>query len=494
MSLDLSGELWAFLPTQHAGRREIKYALAAVLISALIFLITVPYAKLPLSQVPAFIPAYVSSLVLCDLITAALLFGQFSVLRSVSLLVLAGGYLFTACITIAYALIFPGLFFLQGFAHAGPQTSSAMYMFWHIGFPLAVIVYTLCKPKALDRTMCPRLLGVEHFAILATVMGVLFVVGGFTLFATMGHQYIPIFMVGDRTTLVGHTALAMVWLLSLAALIILGRRKPHTVLDVWLLVVLCVWLFDIGLAALLNTGRYDLGWYVGRIYGLLAASFLLIMLLLENGRQYSRLVQMSIELSEANKTLAQLTRHDSLTGLANRRYFDEYLNQQIALAYRHKRSLALVFCDVDNFKAFNDHYGHLAGDECLKRVAVALQSSCQRTEDFAARYGGEEFAIILPETELTGARTVAEAARSALACMKIPHAQSVTGHHVSISCGVAILGLKADISVQQLIETADRALYMAKDQGRDRVVSMEAIPESVASTNSIPHSEYPVAP
>ncbi len=469
IQIDLASGHWPFLSTEPAGRREIRYAITAVLVSTLIFLAAVPFAKMPLAQFPAFIPIYVSVLVLTDLVTAALLFGQFRVLRSVSLLVVAAGYFFTASITAAYALIFPGFFVPSGLLDAGPQTTSAMYMFWHGGFPLVVIAYVGVKSRELKTGASSQpMRGNPKAVIFATVAGVLALVLGWTLFATWGHGYIPEFLHGNRTTDLGRSFLIGIWLLSLAALVVLWRRKPHTVLDIWLQVVMCVWLFDIALAAVLNTGRYDLGWYVGRIYGLLAASCLLIVLLIEDSRQFARLVQVSVELTVANKALAQLARHDGLTEVANRRFFDEYLGDQIGVAKRHSRPLAMVLCDVDHFKAYNDHYGHQVGDECLKQVAAALRTSCKRPADMAARYGGEEFAMILPDTDLIGAALMAESARNAVTQLKIPHGKSSTGPLLSISCGVAILGL--DMSAQGLLETADQCLYQAKNLGRNQVV------------------------
>ena len=477
MDVDFTGERWAFVSTEPAGRREVRFALAAIAISVLVFLTAAPFAKTHLLQVPAFIPVYVSSLVICDLITAALLFGQFSVLRSVGLLVLAGGYLFSASITFAYALFFPGLFALPGLPMPGPQTSSAMYMFWHSGFPLAIMAYAWLKPAGVAGSQAGvRLLGNIRRIVLCVVAGVFALVVGFTLFATWGHGNIPTFIEGNRTSDMGHLALTGIWLLSLAALWMLWRKRPHTVLDLWLLVVMCVWLFDIALAALLNTGRYDLGWYIGRIYGLLAASFLLMVLLVENGRQYARLVHMSMALGVANKALAQLSRHDGLTELANRRFFDEYLSEQMALSTRHKRALALVLCDVDHFKSYNDHYGHQAGDECLKQVAKALRSCSNRPTDMAARYGGEEFALILPDTDLAGAMQVAEAARAALADMKLVHAYSMSNPHVSISAGVAVLLFNTDMTARQLVAAADQCLYQAKGAGRNQVVGAVQAP------------------
>jgi len=471
MDVDLSDGHWVCVSTEPAGRRETRLALAAVCVSVLVFLVAAPYAQTTWVQVPAFIPVYVSSLVICDLITATLLFSQFSVLRSQRLLVLAGGYLFTACITLAYALTFPGLFGVPGLPAAGPQTSSAMYMFWHAGFPLVAMAYTFLRPQLPglnmpDHAAAPSSAG---WAIFGTVVGVFAVVGGLTLFATWGHAHIPVFLEGDRTTDLGHTFLSGIWLLTLLALGLLWRRRPHSVLDIWLQVVLCVWLFDIALAAILNTGRYDLGWYAGRIYGLLAASFLLMVLLSENARQYARMVRMSGELRVANQALAQLSRQDGLTALANRRFFDEYLTEQIALASRYQRSMALLLCDVDHFKAYNDHYGHPAGDACLKQVAAALQACSQRPADMAARYGGEEFAMVLPDTDLAGAAQVAEAARAAVAGMRIPHGYSSTAPYVSISVGVSVLLWKMGMSAPQLIASADQCLYQAKRAGRNQV-------------------------
>ena len=460
----------AYLSTQPAGPREIRFAWAALVVSVLIFSVAAPFARTPLAQVPAFIPIYVSSLVICDLITAVLLFGQFSVLRSTPLLILAGAYLFTASITSAYALIFPGLFAPSGLFGSGSQTSSAMYMFWHGGFPLAIMAYAKLNHEERRHAVRAHRFGAgTRTAIACMVAGVLAVVAGFTTFATWGHDTIPVFLDGNHTTRIGHLFLTGIWLLSLAALLSLWLRGDHTILDIWLLIVTGVWLFDIALAAMLNSGRYDLGWYVGRIYGLVSASFLLIVLLLENARQYAKLVQVSVELAAANNALAELSRHDALTGLGNRRFFDQYLADQIAAANRHGRALSLLLCDVDHFKGYNDLYGHQAGDECLVRVSAALASCCRRPTDLAARYGGEEFAVILPDTDMAGAMEIADAVRRAVLQLKIPHRQCSTGEFVSISAGLSMLFLDAQMDGQLLIALADQALYKAKELGRNRI-------------------------
>jgi diguanylate cyclase (GGDEF)-like protein len=185
----------------------------------------------------------------------------------------------------------------------------------------------------------------------------------------------------------------------------------------------------------------------------------------------ARLAQLSKALNE-NRSLELLSHEDGLTKLANRRRFDSHLASQVALARRKRQTLSLILFDVDAFKAFNDQYGHPAGDECLKQVAAVLKSSCRRPSDLAARYGGEEFALILPDTEAIGAIRIAEDVRRAVAQLKIPHAHSPAGPFVSICGGVSVFMAQLNISEEQLIHRADEALFEAKRTGRNRIVSL----------------------
>jgi diguanylate cyclase (GGDEF)-like protein len=191
-----------------------------------------------------------------------------------------------------------------------------------------------------------------------------------------------------------------------------------------------------------------------------------------------RVCERTRQLEAANKSLEQLSLEDGLTHLANRRFFDTYLEAQVAIATRYHRTLALVLCDIDAFKAYNDHYGHPAGDECLRQVAAAIGSCCRRGADMAARYGGEEFTLILPETELAGGVQIAEAARKAVVALRIPHGYSVAGPYVSISGGVSVLAGKFDMTAQELILEADRTLYQAKRLGRNRIAAVKGEPEA----------------
>ena len=164
---------------------------------------------------------------------------------------------------------------------------------------------------------------------------------------------------------------------------------------------------------------------------------------------------------------------DGLTGVVNRRRFDEDLRAECERARRSGDTLALVMIDVDDFKRFNDRYGHVAGDACLRQVAAALQSVAQRPADRVARYGGEEFVLLLPQTELDGALAVAQRAVDAVAALRTPHDNSSVGRFLTISAGVAAARRTADgghtlLSADVLVEAADQALFAAKRGGRGR--------------------------
>jgi diguanylate cyclase (GGDEF)-like protein len=159
---------------------------------------------------------------------------------------------------------------------------------------------------------------------------------------------------------------------------------------------------------------------------------------------------------------------DHLTGLANRRSFDKQLSREWQRAYRERLNLSLLMIDVDRFKLYNDHYGHPAGDECLRKVASILAQSALRATDVVARYGGEEFAILLPGVSLNMATLLAERIRQSIVETHLPHAADPQCI-VTISAGVAGMQPSNDIEMATLVERADRALYEAKDRGRDRV-------------------------
>jgi signal transduction histidine kinase len=292
-----------FLSTLPAGPRQRRLALWVVLVSGLIFAAAAPFAKLALPSVPAFLPIYQSALVVIEVITAVLLFGQFGILRSPALLVLAGAYLFSALMAVAHALSFPGLFAQTGLLGAGGQTTAWLYFLWHGGFPLLVIAYALLAGRKIGPESDDR---GSAAAIVSTIGLVLVVVCGLVLFTTAGHDQLPSIMQGDRDAPAKFFVATASWTLTLVALLVLWRRRPHSMLDLWLMAVMWVWVFDIALASVLNQGRYDLGWYAGRVYGLLAGSFVLVVLLLEHIHLHAELLNArEVERHSSQASLAQ---------------------------------------------------------------------------------------------------------------------------------------------------------------------------------------------
>jgi diguanylate cyclase (GGDEF)-like protein len=178
--------------------------------------------------------------------------------------------------------------------------------------------------------------------------------------------------------------------------------------------------------------------------------------------------RIEFRLEEANQRLEVLARQDALTGLANRRHFDETLAAEFRRAAREKTSLSLIMLDADHFKRFNDIYGHPVGDSCLRSIALALQQGLNRPADFVARYGGEEFAVLAPNTTQSGAFELAERLREAVHGLRIPHEASPR-KNVTISLGVAsVAPAQGEYRAEDLVTAADTALYAAKKAGRDQ--------------------------
>ena len=498
MQPDTTGEQATFLATATAGRIERIIAIAFAALSGAIFFALAPYAKLPLPKAPAFIPAYEAALAFNDVITAALLVSQFAVLRMRGLLLLACGYLFTALLAVVHLLSFPGLLTPTGSIGAGAQTTAWIYMFWHAGFPILVIGYALSKDDRLGERERAR------WAILAALALTIGAAAALTALAVAGHDLLPAIMKDNGYRPAMALVISTVWLLSFCALLALLRRRPYSALDLWLIVVVLAWLFDIALSAGLNAGRFDLGFYAGRLYGLAAASLVLLALLIRHGALYTRLAAAHEHERQLAAELRRLSTTDALTGLANRRAFEQALDSEWRRTLRYKTPLSLLLIDVDHFKRFNDTYGHPAGDECLRQVAAVLAHNARRAGEVAARYGGEEFAILAPHVETADARRLAERIRQLIRDLALPHSASTTAPYVTVSIGVAgaAAAMRFDPhateghetadnrstaeppSAAALVAGADRALYAAKAAGRDRVFMLSDRGALVSATSS----------
>ena len=189
---------------------------------------------------------------------------------------------------------------------------------------------------------------------------------------------------------------------------------------------------------------------------------------LERDDAFAALAELRLQLEESNEELQRLTCLDSLTGISNRRRFDEFVEKECLRSAREGSPLAILLIDIDNFKPYNDNYGHLAGDSCLRKVAEAFNRAVQRPADLVARYGGEEFAAVLPNTDVEGAMILAEQLHTAIRDLKITHDHSEVTNIITISIGIACKVANLAESPTDLIGIADEALYEAKKTGKNK--------------------------
>ena len=267
-------------PADASSRRA---ALLVVALSAGVFLALAPLADMPLSEADWFIPLVQSALIINDLVTAALLFGQLRFGRQGAIVVLASGYVFSAVMAGIHMLTFPGVFSAGGLLGAGAQTTAYLYVFWHLGMPGAVLAYTVMRKRK------QKLSQPVPAVVAGSLFGVTLLAAGLALLATWGNDLLSPMLDGIRYSSAFNIGRYGQWAVTAIAILVLWRRRTHSVLDVWLLVMLCDSFFEIALVSIFNAGRYDIGFYAGRVYAVLASSIVLVMLLVEHGKMYREL-------------------------------------------------------------------------------------------------------------------------------------------------------------------------------------------------------------
>jgi diguanylate cyclase (GGDEF)-like protein len=442
---------------EHQRRLFAGIGIALSLLAVVIF----AYADLPLAPQPAFLPTYASAVVLTDLITAYLVFAHAPLSRRAGMLPLGAAYLYSGSIVIGQMLVFPGVWSEHGMFGAGPQSAVWLWVFWHGGFPALVLLAMASAWTARRET---RIRTDARRDVAAAVLLTLLLVGLLVCLAAYGHDLLPeLIVAGNYRTLSQSWPGRLVLLLNLAALgAVLYVTRGRRILDLGLALAALASLIDAVLT--LHAGaRFSLGWYVARVASVISAFSVLAVYLAEITWLYARVLALNARLEEQASV-------DSLTGVANRRFFDGQLEAALRDAQRTGRPVTLLLIDVDHFKRYNDSYGHLAGDGCLRKVAIALQSCMRRPRDVAARYGGEEFAAILPETDAAGGATMAARVIDAIRALQIEHKASATAAFVTASIGIATSDATG-ATPQALIKRADEALYAAKGEGRNRAVA-----------------------
>lgn len=293
-----------FLITTPARDEDRRHGMVIASVSTVFFAMLVPFASIPLTPMPGFIGVYQSALVLVQLMVTVLLFANYRVLRLPALLYLASAYLFSAFMAIAHALTFPGLFQPTGLLHATPQTTAWLYMFWHAGFPVLLMAYARHKSTRPTPAGQGAWQGYEIWKATACVVAA---VVFFALLSTAGSDWLPPIMVGNRQYFPAmKPVVTVVCAFSVIALVVLWRSRPHTVMDIWLMVVCTTWAFDIALSAVLNAARFDAGFYFGRLYGLIAAGVILSLLLFESTKMYGQLAKAHVLGTRASQEINRL--------------------------------------------------------------------------------------------------------------------------------------------------------------------------------------------
>jgi signal transduction histidine kinase len=295
-----------FLSTAAPRRWDWCLAVAVVLASIVGLTLAAPYANYRWPVMPSFIAAYEAAMLVSDLITAILLIGQFRQVRRVSVLIVGCGYLFDAVIVAVHALSFPEVFSATGLLGASRQAAPWLYIMWHGIFPVFVCAYALVHGSRWNEPLAQNRVGPAIIIGTAIAVGV---AAACALLATWGIDLLPEAIRGnDYKYLVTSGIAPAAWLISMVALALLWvRTRGRSVLDLWLMVVMAAWLLDIFLSTLISTVRYDFGWYGGRIYGLMAASFVLGALLLETNLLYGRLARSLADAQDKNVALEKQT-------------------------------------------------------------------------------------------------------------------------------------------------------------------------------------------
>jgi diguanylate cyclase (GGDEF)-like protein len=435
--------------------RQRAWVIALAVLITAITLSTVPFAARPLGPNPVLFAALYSCFFTASAITA-LAFGlQHRSSGAFESGILGAAFGILAVIAPLYALASPGLG-LTGLLGARPATSSRLWAIWHLAFLGCIAIYASRTPaelapagtsrRAAGRSATRRTVLIAALATLAA-----------SAIAWFGD--VPaVFPASDRHGQWLETG-ATITLGVIVIVALLRRSGGGHMLDAWLALVVLVLISD---AVVTSAGDepFSLGWWIARCEHVTLSLAIVTVLLSQTDRTFTQALR-------AQLLLAEQAMVDGLTGIPNRRKFDRIAQEATAQSTRLREPLAFAMLDIDRFKLFNDEFGHLAGDECLRAVAHALRAALRREADVVARYGGEEFAFVLPQTDLAAAQALCQRVRAAVEALAIPHATTSLLQTVTVSIGVTVY--RSGETVESVVARADEALYRAKANGRNRV-------------------------
>jgi len=465
-------------PATRPASSEQRYAaLGLAIVLGVLTIILLPYAKVSWPAVPAFLPAYQTAVIGTYLITAYLMYGQYVVTRSASLLYLCAGCLYTAGVLFAQFLSFPSAFVPKVQLLGGEQTTIWLWAFWHAGPPVGILLYSWAEYRR------PGHLTTKHTRSVCLTAGILALVFAVTIAAvTVFSRWLPILDVNGDYSRVNNTGVAPILqiLLSVSLILLWKASRFRTVLHVWLGIALLALLCDNSITMMAGS-RLTLGWYVGRANALISSIVMMYVYLQEIKRSYVRTIAVAEKLIVANAELVthkekleirvDEARLDKLTQLPLRDLFMERAEAIRAASVLAGDGFAVFFIDLDDFKAINDRFGHDHGDIVLIRVAHALRSVF-REHDLAARLGGDEFVACLsaPQSEMLAIATrISE---------RIVEKIWKLGDGIGASVGISTCETNLELALRQ----ADEAMYEAKKLGKNHFSLFRPKPQLVQIT------------
>jgi diguanylate cyclase (GGDEF)-like protein len=448
------------LSESRPGRGQIIGASIVVLAALVAYLVAIPYGTMQLPANFDVLPAFGSVTGFADLFTAVLLLGQARATKSRAALYLAAVYLFAVLMMVARALALPGVF-ADGPVMGGAGSSAWLWYAWHAGFALGAGSFAWCAKD--DRAPSDGAVAMLAMAVVVTALAA-------TAMAALGFPFLPVIGVDQGWLSARGIGMVVIACNAVALILVVTRLRARNIVALWLAVTMFVAGLDVALG-LAGRGPFTLGWYLAWTLSLVSAVTMFAALLFESMRLFALVTR-------ANRHLQQLSLTDELTSLPNRRAFESAFQMEWRRAGREMLPISLLMLDIDQFKTFNDHLGHPAGDRCLRRVAETLAQVIRRPSDMVARLGGEEFAVVLPNTDEAGAAYIGERVRAAVEALRIASPGASRGI-VTVSVGVATdYAAGSQARSTDLIDRADGGLYQAKRNGRNfvRVAGLRHLP------------------
>jgi len=447
-----------------APHKERRAALLTTSALVMVAILAIPYGERYAGEVNSLLPAIDGASFVAMLVSAAILRNQYLSSRFVPHAFLSVAFATTALLLVPYTIAFPGAFSPTGFGF-GPRVAAWLWVAWHASFVLLIGAYvwseSYYKRKAIsEQDAIGRVR--TYVAIVALIA-----TGIDASIFRFGHA-MPVLLTPTGYSPLFHALVEELLLASCACVFItlVARTFLRGTTHLWLGVVLIALAIDMLVGGELVRAPFTLAWYLALATNL-AWQFTFLIVQLRTASD--RLAAYATD----TRSLIEATLRDALTGLYNRRAFDARCEEALRDAGITRTPLALLALDLDWFKAYNDHYGHLRGDDALRAIASALAEVANRPGDACFRTGGEEFAILLTATDAAGAFVVAERLRLAVIRLQIAHAPSLELPILTISIGIGAVDGGRALAPKDLYERGDRALYKAKALGRNRSVAYE---------------------